>query len=74
MRTTLGLAAFCVLLSLSASMAQPSYDLVIVNGRVMDPETKTDRIATVGIRAGSSSIATRSSSPSSIAADQVLRA
>ena len=52
MRNILGLAAVCVLLSLSASMAQPSYDLVIVNGRVMDPETKTDRIATVGIRAG----------------------
>ena len=52
MRTVLGLAAFCVLLSLSASMAQPSYDLVILNGRVMDPETKTDRIANVAVRGG----------------------
>ena len=37
MRNILGLAAVCVLLSLSASMAQPSYDLVIVNVRVMYP-------------------------------------
>jgi hypothetical protein len=28
------------------------YDLIIENGRVMDPETGTNRIATVGIRAG----------------------
>ena len=35
----------------AAQTALP-HDLVIINGRVMDPETKTDRIATVGIRAG----------------------
>lgn len=28
------------------------FDLVIENGRVMDPETRTDRIAAVGIRSG----------------------
>jgi imidazolonepropionase-like amidohydrolase len=42
------------LLALVAQVvAQPApYDLVILNGRVMDPETNTDRIANVGIRGG----------------------
>ena len=33
--------------------AQPSYDLVILNGRVIDPETKTDAIRNLGISNGS---------------------
>ncbi len=32
--------------------ADPSYDLVISGGRVMDPATGTDRVADVGIRGG----------------------
>jgi hypothetical protein len=32
--------------------AKPTYDLVILSGRVMDPEAGTDRIANVGIRSG----------------------
>ena len=55
MRGTIwGLMAGCVLL-LSASVpsaAAPSYDLVILHGRIMDPETGTDRIANLGVRAG----------------------
>ena len=55
MRGTIrGLMAGCVLL-LSASVpsaAAPSYDLVILHGRIMDPQTGTDRIANLGVRAG----------------------
>ena len=55
MRGTLrGLMAGCVLL-LSASVpsaAAPSYDLVILHGRIMDPQTGIDRIANLGVRAG----------------------
>ena len=36
----------------TVAYAKPAYDLVIISGRVMDPETKTDRIANVGIRNG----------------------
>src|SRR5471030_683985 len=49
-----GLMAGCALL-LSAgapSAAAPSYDLVILHGRIMDPETGADRIANLGVRAG----------------------
>ena len=31
---------------------QDSYDLVILNGRVMDPETELDAVRNVGIRDG----------------------
>ena len=55
MRGTIwALMAGCALL-LSASVpsaAAPSYDLVILHGRVMDPETGTDRIANLGMRTG----------------------
>jgi len=48
------LMACCALLALSASASaqSPSYDLVIAGGRVMDPETGTDRIENVGIKDG----------------------
>src|SRR5271155_774596 len=32
--------------------AAPAYDLVILHGRVMDPETRADHVANVGVRAG----------------------
>ena len=42
-----------VLLCAAACFAQsPAYDLVLLNGRVMDPESNTDRVANVGIRDG----------------------
>ena len=40
-----------ILFSLPSS-AQPSFDLVILNGRVIDPESKTDAIRNVGISDG----------------------
>ena len=48
-KVLVGLAAGVSLIS--ASSAQ-EYDLVINNGRVMDPETRYDGIANVGISAG----------------------
>ncbi|MFO1246857.1 MAG: amidohydrolase family protein [Alphaproteobacteria bacterium] len=54
MRGTIwGLLASCFLLPASAPFAATTpYDLVILHGRVMDPETGADRIANVGVRAG----------------------
>lgn len=37
---------------LFASSPQPSYDLVILNGRVIDPESKTDSIRNLGVSNG----------------------
>lgn len=52
-RTSL-LAAALLALSLSAARAQKPalLDVVLVNGRVLDPETNLDAVRTVGIRAG----------------------
>ena len=47
---TLGWLVLTLALSLPA-MAE-DYDLVILNGRVMDPETKYDTISNVGIKDG----------------------
>ena len=41
-------ASFCLLLA--PALAQNNYDVVIANGRVMDPETGLDAIRHVGIR------------------------
>lgn len=52
-RTVLCFAVVVAILPLSAPMAtqaQDTYDLVILNGRVMDPETGRDEVADVGIR------------------------
>jgi hypothetical protein len=47
------LLAVCLLLPASAPFAATApYDLVILHGRVMDPQTGADRIANVGVRAG----------------------
>jgi hypothetical protein len=47
------LLAGCLLLPASAPFAATApYDLVILHGRVMDPQTGADRIANVGVRAG----------------------
>ena len=40
----------CILLSISPVSAQERYDIVISNGRVMDPETGLDAVRNVGIR------------------------
>lgn len=41
-----------ILSTLLAFAPQPSYDLVILNGRVIDPESKTDSIRNLGISNG----------------------
>jgi N-acyl-D-aspartate/D-glutamate deacylase len=48
---TLWIAATLALAACSTPPA-PSYDLVIANGRVMDPESRLDAVRHVGIRAG----------------------
>ena len=51
-KTSLLITTFIAgLLTVSAAFAQ-DYDLVINNGRVMDPETLFDDIANVGIKDG----------------------
>jgi N-acyl-D-aspartate/D-glutamate deacylase len=53
MHTKAGLACVVALAALSLGAAKPNtYDLVIMGGRVMDPETHADRVANVGVRAG----------------------
>lgn len=42
-----------VLLAACASPSPPAYDLVIANGRVVDPESGLDAVRHVGIRSGS---------------------
>src|SRR5258708_4101437 len=55
MRWIIGLAAFAL------SLAAQTYDVVLANGRVMDPETNLDAVRNVGIRDGR--IAAVSASP-----------
>ena len=45
--------------TLTAPSHAQSYDLVINGGRVMDPETKYDAVANVGIRAGKIAVITK---------------
>lgn len=49
-----GLMAFVVALPLAAAVAcsAPTYDVVVANGHVMDPETGYDKVANVGINLG----------------------
>ena len=44
--------ACCLALGTPAVGAQQTYDVVILNGRVMDPESGLDAIRSLGIRAG----------------------
>ncbi|WP_194247519.1 aminoacylase [Aliiruegeria sabulilitoris] len=59
-----------VLLAAVPAKAQDTYDLVILNGRVMDPETMLDDRLNVGIRDGRIAIIT----PSDISGDQTIDA
>ena len=57
-RTLCGvLVLFTLMLTISAVAAE--YDLVISNGRVMDPETAYDDIANVGIKGGTIAVITK---------------
>lgn len=44
-------AAFCALvrIEIASTTVEPEYDLVILNGRVVDPESKLDAIRNIGI-------------------------
>lgn len=50
-----------IALTLAPHASAALYDLVINSGRVMDPETKYDRIANVGIKNGTIAITTNKS-------------
>lgn len=52
MKNLIGLVGLIFLSTLLGFTAQPSYDLVILNGRVIDPESKTDAIRHLGISGG----------------------
>jgi len=51
-RLALGLAGMVLGLMLAVPAWAADYDLVILNGRVMDPETSYDAVANVGIKDG----------------------
>ena len=51
-RITRGLGLLICLISLAIPALAQDYDLVINNGRVMDPETMFDDVANIGIKDG----------------------
>ena len=51
-RVILAAALSCALFSFSALAAAQDFDLVILNGRVIDPETRYDALANVGVKDG----------------------
>jgi len=51
LKTFLLAVAFCALASCGRAANSP-YDVVVANGRVIDPESKLDAVRNVGIRAG----------------------
>ena len=46
-------------LGIARSVAAETYDLVILNGRVMDPETSLDAVRNVGVKDGKIAVITR---------------
>ena len=52
MKYALSKAIFITTLLLAPLCPAEEFDIVILNGRVMDPETKFDEIANVGINNG----------------------
>jgi hypothetical protein len=57
-RLGIGILLVALLLCLNA-YGQDSYDIAILNGWVMDPETKYDSVANVGIKAGKIAVITK---------------
>lgn len=53
------IAAMCLLVVPASAQEAPDYDVVILGGRVMDPETGHDAIANVGIRDGRIAVITQ---------------
>ena len=58
--TKLYLHAFCLLATafLSVTAQAADYDVVILNGRVMDPETMMDAVRNVGVKDGKIAVIT----------------
>ena len=52
MKISAPLTGLLLILSVSVHAQPQEYDLVILNGRVMDPETKFDAVRNVGIKDG----------------------
>ena len=57
-RVALAISALLLGAIATSSAIAQDYDLVILNGRVMDPETKLDAILNVGIKGGEISVIT----------------
>jgi N-acyl-D-aspartate/D-glutamate deacylase len=57
-RLGIGILLVSLLLCVNA-YGQGGYDIVILNGRVMDPETKYDRVANVGVKDGKIAVITK---------------
>jgi N-acyl-D-glutamate deacylase len=57
-RTTIVTVAVALLVSLSGLAQAEGYDLVILNGRVMDPESKLDAVRNVGVKDGKIAVIT----------------
>ncbi len=52
-------AVACGLLTAGVPAFAEDYDLVILNGRVMDPETRYDAVANVGVKDGRIAVITK---------------
>ena len=52
-------AVYAVLMSVPIASSAQDYDIVINNGRVMDPETRFDGVRNMGIKDGKIAIITK---------------
>jgi len=51
-RLAFGVAALVLVAACTGGQPSPAYDLVIANGRVMDPESRLDAVRHIGVQAG----------------------
>ena len=58
-RTILAVTALMLSVAVVSTAGAQDYDLVIKNGRVMDPETMFDSVANVGIKDGRIAVITK---------------
>lgn len=63
MRLKTQLLAACLTIAVFPAHAQDTYDLAILNGRVMDPETMLDAVLNVGVKDGRIAIITADDIP-----------
>ena len=55
------LLSFMLAVTTACGQSETDYDLVIINGRVMDPETGFDQVSNVGVRGGEIAVITTES-------------